>query len=207
MVTASYISPGLADLHEKAKEAGVTIMNEIGLDPGIDHLTGMLISRFHVLALAAFSKIKKEGGHVTEFISWCGGLPAPEVSDNPLGYKFSWSPQGVLLAASNSASFLQDSKKIEIAGENLLKSAVDVPIMKGFALEGYANRDSIKYVSLYDLDPQKLRTMFRGTLRYKGFAELMDGCKKLGLLQQTELPRSGMSWVCSQIRSCFRMTY
>jgi alpha-aminoadipic semialdehyde synthase len=185
MVTASYISPALANLDSAAKEKGVTLMNEIGLDPGIDHLT----------ALSAFDDIKSEGSQVTHFESWCGGLPAPEASDNPLGYKFSWSPQGVLLAASNSASHLLESKKVDIPGPDLLKAVVDVPIMKGFALEGYPNRDSLKYISLYNLNPSKLRTMFRGTLRYKGFADQMDAFKRLGLLKQEAVDPSCRSWV------------
>ncbi len=185
MVTASYISPALANLDTAAKNSGITLMNEIGLDPGIDHLT----------ALSAFDEIKSEGGHITHFESWCGGLPAPEASDNPLGYKFSWSPQGVLLAASNSATHLSETNKVDIPGQDLLKAVVDVPIMKGFALEGYPNRDSLKYISLYNLDPSKLRTMFRGTLRYKGFADQMDAFKKLGLLKQEAISSGCETWV------------
>ena len=185
MVTASYISAAMAQLDQKAKEKRITIMNEIGLDPGIDHLT----------ALAAFEDIKSSGGKITEFVSWCGGLPAPEVSDNPLGYKFSWSPKGVLLASSNSATYLWDSKKVDIDGSKLLQSAEDVSIMNGLALEGYANRDSLKYIDLYKLDKQHLKSMFRGTLRYKGFSELMDAFKRIGLMSQEPISKGLQSWV------------
>ena len=123
-------------------------------------------------------------------------MPAPEASGNPLGYKFSWSPQGVLAAASNSGKYLKDGKEVTIEGANLLKSAVDVPIMKGFSIEGYPNRDSLKYISLYNLDPSKLKTMFRGTLRYKGFSSIMDGLREIGLLSTSPLPEiQSTSWV------------
>lgn len=146
--------------------------------------------------MSIFDKIKSKGGHITEFVSWCGGLPAPEASGNPLGYKFSWSPQGVLAATSNPAKYLKDSKIVQVDGSALLKSAVDVSVMKGFAIEGYPNRDCMRYISLYNLDPLKLRTMFRGTLRYKGFSALMDELKEIGLLSHSPLPKGqSASWV------------
>lgn len=97
MVTASYCSDQLGALGDAAKEAGVTIVNEVGLDPGIDHL----------LAMEAFDEIHSHGGKVESFVSYCGGLPAPECSDNPLRYKFSWSPRGVLMNAMNGAKYLK----------------------------------------------------------------------------------------------------
>lgn len=87
MLTASYVSEEMRQLDEQAKEAGITILNEIGLDPGIDHL----------LAMECFDQVRKNNGKITSYISFCGGLPAPENADNSLGYKFSWSPKGKLL--------------------------------------------------------------------------------------------------------------
>jgi alpha-aminoadipic semialdehyde synthase len=85
---------------------------------------------------------------------------------------------------------------VTVEGTDLLKSAINVPIMKGFAIEGYANRDSLKYISLYNLNPEKLRTMFRGTLRYQGFSSIMDGFKEIGLLSHLPLPEGkSASWV------------
>ena len=142
-----------------------------------------------------FDKVKSKGGVITSFVSWCGGLPAPEVSNNPLGYKFSWSPKGVLLAGLNSAKFKRNGKEVLIEGNDLLINAVDVPIFKGFSFEGLANRDSLSYIDTYQLDKKHLQTMFRGTLRYKGYSELMNGFAKLGLLDST--PRNdlvGLSW-------------
>lgn len=93
MVTASYMNEDIKKLHGAAQDSGITILNEIGLDPGIDHL----------LALECIQEIKSQGGYITSFESFCGGLPAPEFSDNPLRYKFSWSPRGALLNTLSSA--------------------------------------------------------------------------------------------------------
>ncbi|KAI8872471.1 hypothetical protein GQ42DRAFT_174340 [Ramicandelaber brevisporus] len=173
MVTASYISPAMKDLDAKAKDAGIVIMNEIGLDPGIDHLTAMSI----------IDEVKRDGGRIKSFISWCGGLPAPEDSANPLGYKFSWSPRGVLTAAMNNAQFKMRGRIHDIPGTQLLaQHFASVPIYNGFALEGLANRDSLPYASLYGLDLDSMDTMFRGTLRFKGFSDLMHAYLRLGLL-------------------------
>ncbi|KAJ3295229.1 hypothetical protein HK104_002890 [Borealophlyctis nickersoniae] len=187
MVTASYISPALAALDARAQSSNITIMNEIGLDPGIDHMTAMKL----------FDHVRSKGGRIKSFVSWCGGLPAPEASDNPLGYKFSWSPKGVLLAGLNSARYKLDGKMVDIPGERLLKSAMDVNIYKGFALEGVPNRDSLKYLDFYGLGPvDGMDSMFRGTLRYKGYAELMAAFNDLGLLSTTTRSdlESGMPW-------------
>ncbi|KAJ3203898.1 hypothetical protein HDU82_006220 [Entophlyctis luteolus] len=177
LVTASYISPGMKSLHDRAKLAGLTFMNEIGLDPGIDHLT----------AMKAFAQVQDRGGKINRFVSWCGGLPAPEASNNPLGYKFSWSPRGVLLAARNAALFKRAGKIESVPAGNLMRSAVDVNIYPGFALEGTPNRDSLSYLETYGLgNGESLTDMFRGTLRYKGYSELMGAFSELGLLEPAE---------------------
>ena len=161
LVTASYISPEMEKLNHKAKESGVLLLNEIGLDPGLDHLAAMKV----------IDDCRSKGEEIESVMSWCGGLPAPEsASSNPFGYKFSWSPRGVLLATQNSAKYLQEGQVHSIPGENLLKSVQCVkdlnPILK---FEGIPNRDSLKYIKLYGLDKQTIpiKTMFRGTLRYK----------------------------------------
>ena len=102
MVTTSYIQPGMKDLDESAKNAGLLFLNEIGLDPGIDHMTAMRI----------IDHIHGKGGKVEEFYSLCGALPAPESADNPMKYKFSWSPKGVILASRNSAHYLKNGKHV-----------------------------------------------------------------------------------------------
>jgi alpha-aminoadipic semialdehyde synthase len=146
----------------------------MGLDPGIDHL----------LAMKFIHNVQESGGKVKSFISWCGGLPAPECSNNPLGYKFSWSPKGVLLAALNSARFKKDGRIVEF--ENILDNVQEnVHIYKGFNFEGIANRDSLKYIDIYGLNPNDMETMFRGTLRYKGFCERMKRLRKYGFLNNS----------------------
>ena len=113
VVTTSYINPQLKALEKEIEEAGITVMNEIGLDPGIDHL----------YAVKTIEEVHKAGGKIVSFLSYCGGLPAPENSDNPLGYKFSWSSRGVLLALRNQAKYWLDGKVIDISSEDLIARA------------------------------------------------------------------------------------
>lgn len=155
-VSASYESEEMRALDEAARLANVTILNEIGLDPGLDHLSIMKM----------IDSVKEKGWIIKGLISWCGGLPSPQHSGdgNPLGYKFSWRPKGALLAALNSAQYKKDGELICIPGPDLLKSTTPVSIWPGFALEGLPNRDSLKYQFSYGLE--NLHTMFRGTLRY-----------------------------------------
>lgn len=132
-------------------------MNEVGLDPGIDHF----------LAMEVFDEVRQGGGKVQSFVSYCGGLPAPESSDNPLRYRFSWSPRGVLLNTLGEAKYLKDGKIIEIeGGGELMKTAHPLDFLPGFALEGFANRDSTSYMDMYGIN--EAHTFIRGTLRYNG---------------------------------------
>ncbi len=180
MVTASYCTPQLQELHEAAREAGVSIVNEVGLDPGIDHL----------LAVECFDEIHSHGGKVESFVSYCGGLPAPECSDNPLRYKFSWNPRGVLLNTLSGAKYLKGNEIVEVSPGGSLVSEEEnvhkIDFLPGFALEGYANRDSLAYRSLYKIP--EAHTVLRGTLRYCGFANMMKGIIKLGLIDPNPHP-------------------
>nr|AIQ77660.1 putative lysine-ketoglutarate reductase/saccharopine dehydrogenase [Nilaparvata lugens] len=178
MVTASYCTPEMMKRHNKAVEAGVTVVNEIGLDPGIDHL----------LAMEVIDEVHANGGKVESFVSYCGGLPAPEHSDNPLRYKFSRSPRGVLLNTLGQARFLLNSKTVEInAGGDLMKSARALDFLPGFALEGFANRDSIRYAELYGIAAEA-HTVFRGTLRFRGYVRTIQALQKLGLIDPNPHP-------------------
>lgn len=171
LVTASYLSPAMQELHKSAEDAGITVLNEIGLDPGIDHM----------VAMECFDKAKAQGNTIESYVSFCGGLPAPECSDNPLRYKFSWSPLGVLLTTVKSATYLKDGKVIHIpAGGALLDSAIPIDFFPGFNLEGFPNRDSCSYIDLYGL--HSASTLLRGTLRFKGFSNAMTGLVKLGFI-------------------------
>lgn len=178
LITASYISPEMQSLHEDAIKADTLLLNEIGLDPGIDHCSAMDLC----------DRIRSEGREVVSFVSLCGGLPAPEDSNVPLGYKFSWSPRGVLTAALNGAKFRLGNKNYDIQPGQVLDSVFPyVPLFPGLSLECLANRDSLSYGSIYKLDPvNRLESMFRGTLRYKGFSSLMSGFVRAGLLDQSK---------------------
>ena len=113
MVTASYVSPELESLDAAAKNAGILLLSEMGVDPGIDHMS----------ALKMIAEARQEGGEIEGFASLCGGLPAPEAATNQLGYKFSWSPKGVLTASKNPARFLVHGKHVKVAPKDLLKSS------------------------------------------------------------------------------------
>ncbi|XP_050524129.1 alpha-aminoadipic semialdehyde synthase, mitochondrial isoform X2 [Daktulosphaira vitifoliae] len=172
MVTASYCSDEMKQLHNRAEEAGITIVNEIGLDPGIDHL----------LAMECIDQIHEEGGKIESFVSYCGGLPAPEYSSNPIRYKFSWFPRGALINTISEAKYLQDHEIIEIpAGGALMDNTKELHFLPGFAFEGYPNRDSTQYAHLYGVAAE-VKTMLRGTIRYKGFSEMMKILQKLQLI-------------------------
>ncbi|KAJ2849600.1 hypothetical protein J3B02_003774 [Coemansia erecta] len=173
MVTASYLSPEMQKLDKLAKDSSVTIINEIGLDPGIDHCSAMkIIDQAHA-----------RGDKIRSFISWCGGLTAPEDSNNQLGYKFSWSPRGVLTAGLNSAQFKINGQLRQIpSGQLFAHRFKNVPLYPGFAFEGLANRDSLQYADIYGLQLDQMDTMFRGTLRYQGYSEILHCLFKLGLL-------------------------
>jgi len=172
MVTASYVSPEMQALDDEARAAGVLIMNEAGLDPGIDHMSAMKM----------IDEVKASEGHVVSFSSLCGGLPAPEaVGASPLGYKFSWSPKGVLLAARNAARWRQDGELREVPGDQLLSHSRPLTLNNAFALDVLPNRDSTTFAELYGISDAP--TFFRGTLRYRGFCERMLALAHLGLLE------------------------
>jgi len=173
VVTTSYVNPKMAELDEAAKEAGVTILNEVGLDPGIDHF----------YALKMIDSVHAQGGKILSFLSYCGGLPAPECSNNPLGYKFSWSPRGVLLALRQEARFRENGQTVIVAGPDLLKSAKPIFTYPAFAVLGYPNRDSTPYDKKYSIP--EAHTILRGTLRYQGNPQFMQALVDLGMLDDT----------------------
>jgi len=179
LVTASYISDEMQQLHSRAQAAGICILGEMGLDPGIDHMSAMKM----------MDQVKHAGGTITSFASWCGGLPAPEAANNPLRYKFSWSPRGVLSAAQNSARFLERGVLVEVPGDKLLAAASSVHFLQAFALEALPNRDSLKYADIYGI-PQA-SSIYRGTLRFTGFSGIMDELRQLGLLDSQPVCPAG----------------
>merc|ERR1712241_1030174 len=177
MVTASYCTEQMQALDKSAKEAGITVVNEVGLDPGIDHF----------LAMECFDDVHTGGGKVESFVSFCGGLPAPEASDNPLGYKFSWSPRGALMNMLSGAKYLKDGNVVTVDKDGGLLESVDpMDFLPGFSLEGYPNRDSTIYGELYGI--REAHTLLRGTLRYKGYTDVVKGLVRMGLLSPNQHP-------------------
>jgi saccharopine dehydrogenase-like NADP-dependent oxidoreductase len=173
MVTTSYVKEAMLALDEAAREAGVLILNEIGVDPGIDHMAAMKIVH----------DVERKGGRIASFVSWVGGLPAPEATENPFGYKFSWSPRGVLLAGKNPARFRKEGQIVEVPGDELFEHYWPVEIPELGEFEGYPNRDSMPYTETYGIQPTDW--MFRGTLRNVGWCATLERIAGLGLLDET----------------------
>jgi saccharopine dehydrogenase-like NADP-dependent oxidoreductase len=171
LVTTSYVSDAMRALDGPAKQAGLIFLNEIGLDPGIDHMSAMKI----------IHDVQKSGGKVASFMSYCGGLPAPEANDNPLGYKFSWSPKGVVMAGRNDARYLKDGKEVFVPGADLFGHRWPLKVADGYEFEAYPNRNSLPYIELYGL--AGARTMFRGTLRNPGWCATLKAIADLGVLK------------------------
>lgn len=140
-------------------------------------------------AVKTISEVHAAGGKINSFISYCGGLPAPENSDNPLGYKFSWSSRGVLLALRNAAKFYLDGKEHSVAGPDLMATAKPYYIYPGFAFVAYPNRDSTPFRERYEIP--EAQTVIRGTLRYQGFPQMIKVLVDIGFL--SDEPRDFLS--------------
>jgi saccharopine dehydrogenase (NADP+, L-glutamate forming) len=176
MITTSYVSDAMKALDKKAKSAGILILNECGLDPGIDHMSAMRI----------IHDIEKKKGKVVSFRSTTGALPSHEANNNPFGYKFSWSPRGVLLASRNAAKWLENGAEISIPGEQLFEN-YSLQDVKGVGtFENYPNRNSVPYKDIYGLKDAK--TVYRGTFRMTGWCETLKNIVALGWLSE-ELPK------------------
>ena len=176
MVTTSYVSPEMRALDVLARDAGVLVLNEIGLDPGLDHMSAMRV----------IDGVRRDGGRLTSFRSCCGGIPAPDADTNPWHYKFSWSPRGVLLAGRLGARWLDDGRIVEVDAAHLYAQAAPYTAPGLPPLEVVPNRDSLAYVPTYGIEG--VQTMFRGTLRWPGWAETLEAVGRLGLLDATPRP-------------------
>jgi len=182
MVTTSYVKPEMKALDAEAKTAGIIILNELGLDPGIDHMSAMRI----------IDHVHDKGGKIEEFYSFCGALVAPEVDMNPFNYKFTWAPKGVVMASNNDGKYLRKGKVVEVTTEDLFKNPIKCEIDSVGPLEVYPNRDSLPYIELYGIPETK--TMFRGTFRYEKWCEVLDGIKALGLLSYDKINMEGLTY-------------
>lgn len=174
MVTASYVSDAMQSLDESAKEAGLVFMNEIGLDPGIDHMSAMKV----------IDEIRDNGGKMILFESFCGGLVAPESDNNLWNYKFTWAPRNVVLAGQGGAAkFIQEGTYKYIPYQRLFRRTEFFDVEGYGRFEGYANRDSLKYRSVYGLDD--VLTLYRGTIRRVGYSRAWNVFVQLGMTDDT----------------------
>jgi saccharopine dehydrogenase-like NADP-dependent oxidoreductase len=174
MVTASYISDAMQSLDEEVKANGLIFMNEIGLDPGIDHMSAMKV----------IHEIEEKGGKMILFESFCGGLVAPESDTNLWNYKFTWAPRNVVLAGQGGAAkFIQEGKYKYIPYNKLFRRTEFLEV-EGFGkFEAYANRDSLKYRNVYGLDD--ILTLYRGTIRRVGYSKAWNMFVQLGMTDDT----------------------
>ncbi len=173
MFTASYVSGEMKMLEGEARKKNVLLLNECGLDPGLDHASAMKV----------IHEISEAGGTITGFRSYCGGLVAPESNDNPWGYKFSWNPRNVILAGQGTAQYLEEGEIKFIPYNRLFRQTELLEINDYGRFDAYANRDSIGYIDIYGLS--KVRTMLRGTLRQHGYCKAWNVFVKLGLTDDT----------------------
>ncbi|MEI6766108.1 MAG: saccharopine dehydrogenase C-terminal domain-containing protein [Bacteroidota bacterium] len=182
MVTTSYVKPEMKALDSEVRAAGLIFINEMGLDPGIDHMSAMRI----------IDHVHAKGGKVEEFYSLCGALPAPEAAGNPFRYKFSWSPKGVVLAGNNDAQFLRHGETVCLPTKDLFKNPMSLEFPDLGSLDIYPNRDSIAYRDIYGIP--EAQTVYRGTFRYKGWCETLDAMKAMQLITPEKFDFSGKSY-------------
>ena len=176
MVTTSYVSEEMRALDPEAREKGLLILNECGLDPGLDHMSAMRV----------IHDVEARGGRVRSFRSTTGALPSHESNNNPFGYKFSWSPKGVLLASRNAARWLEGGHEVSIPGESLFENYVLQDVPGAGTFENYPNRDSMPYRDVYGLADAE--TVYRGTYRMVGWCETLRGIAAMGWLSEEPAP-------------------
>lgn len=192
LITPSYIAPEMRELDHAAKTAGIVIMNEIGVDPGIDHMSAMQI----------IHAIEEKGGSVTAFRSFCGGLIAPESDNNPWNYKFTWNPRNVVLAGQGGAAkFIRNSEFKYIPYHQLFKRLDRIAIEGYGEFDGYANRDSLSYRPTYGLE--SIPTIYRGTLRRPGYCQAWDVFIELGMTDDTYVMENSSSFTARNYLNAF----
>lgn len=192
MVTASYISPAMLDLDAQVRLNNLVFMNEIGLDPGIDHMSAMKV----------IDEIRDQGGKIILFESFCGGLVAPESDNNLWNYKFTWNPRNVVLAGQGgTAKFIQEGKYKYIPYNKLFRRTEFMEVEGYGRFEGYANRDSLKYRSVYGLDTAL--TLYRGTLRRVGFSRAWNMFIQLGMTDDSYIMENSENMTYREFTNSF----
>lgn len=169
MITASYQDHRMKELNHDANLKGILILNEMGLDPGIDHMS----------AIALITRVREAGGRITEFKSYGSGLPAPEALANPFNYCITWNPRNVVMAGETGAQYLEDGHLKILPHTQVFNRTWTVELDGVGTMEAYPNRDSLVYRELFGLE--QVQTMIRGTLRYPGWSETWSQIVKLGL--------------------------
>lgn len=183
MVTTSYVSPQMKSLHQPAKNAGLTFLNETGVDPGIDHMSAMRV----------IHDVQNRGGTINSFRSYCGGLPAPDANDNPWGYKFAWSPRAVCSASLNPARYKHEGRIVDVPASELFDRPENLHIENVGTFEAYPNRDALGYIHTYGLE--NVQTMLRATLRHPGWCATLKRVIQLNMLDETPVTYPpNMTW-------------
>lgn len=178
-VCTSYVSPEMRALNGLARRRGLVFLNEIGADPGIDHMQAMRL----------IDRVKHSGGQVTGFRSVCGGLPAPGSDDNPFRYRLSWTPRGVVLAGGRWARYLENGKLVPVARFTIFDHATPIEAGDLGTMESIPNGDSLRYLDEYGLG--EVHTLFRGTLRWPGWCRIWSALTRLGYLD--DAPEASLS--------------
>jgi saccharopine dehydrogenase-like NADP-dependent oxidoreductase len=174
LITSSYISDEIRAMQDKVKEAGLMFMCEMGLDPGIDHMTANKI----------IHSIQRVAGVITSFKSYCGGLIAPESDNNPWHYKFTWNPKNIITAGLGGAKYLSNGKHVELPYDKMFEHNKKIKVNELGMLAYYPNRDSLRYLSLYDVP--EIKTFMRATLRHPAFCKGWNAIIALGLTDQED---------------------
>jgi len=192
LITASYLSDAIRELHDKVDNAGILFLCEMGLDPGLDHMSAMKI----------IDNVHLQKGNIHSFKSWCGGLVAPECDTNPWHYKISWNPKNVVCAGQATARYIRNGNNCYIPPQRIFSHIEDIQVGPYGKYEGYANRDSISYKKPYRLD--NIHTLLRGTLRHEGYCHAWQALVKLGLTDDTykvhfEKPTTYREWLMSYL--------
>ena len=191
LITASYISKEIEELNTEAVSKNILLLNECGLDPGIDHMS----------AVEIIQRLKKEGTELLSFKSYTGGLIAPESIDNPWGYKFTWNPRNVILAGQGTAKYMEDGKYRYLPYHRLFTQTEKISIDGYGSYEGYANRDSLAYRKHYGLD--NIPTLIRGTLRQEHFCSAWNVFVQLGLTDDSYVIEDSEHLTYSQLVASF----
>jgi len=192
LITPSYVSKEMRELDAQAKANGVTIMNETGVDPGIDHMSAMKV----------IHEIRRRGGVLKSFKSFCGGLIAPESDDNAWHYKFTWNPRNVVLAGQGGVAAFRQNKELKYIPYAQLFKRTERFEIDGFgAFDGYANRDSLKYLEVYGID--EVDTIYRGTLRRPHYCQGWDVLIELGLTDDSYILENSRLLTPRQLLNAF----